>query len=109
MANPSIDALKRQTEEQSRVYKQLQAETNSLIAAQRGVVKALGLQKNSILGSVANVGFTIRESMKVAQLKLQERKLLETQLVEQKRRILNSNWSFSVSLNHSCTVLLDER
>jgi len=85
MANPSIDALNREAEEQSRVYKQLQAETNSLISAQRMVVKALGLQKNSILGSVAHAGIALRESIKTAQLKLQERKVLESQLAANKR------------------------
>jgi hypothetical protein len=86
MATPSVEALNRQATEQSAEYRRLQQETRSLISAQNSMVRTLGLQKSAILGSIANVGFTVRENLKILQLKQQERKALESQLAAVKRK-----------------------
>lgn len=83
---PSTNALSQAATAQAAEYVRLQQETRSLIAAQNSMVRVLGLQKNSIVGSIANVVTTTRENLKILQLKLQERKALESQIAFAKRK-----------------------
>jgi len=86
MAERRVEALEREATSLANTYKQLETETRSLISSQKGLLKALGLKRTSIIGSVAYGVAEVREQLKLNQLKKQQQSMLQAQLDVAKRK-----------------------